>query len=686
MRTRRTHCFWIAAVLSVVVTRPLAQQGSEQAQEQGPKPGLVRCSVQQADGSPWAAAEVLFVSRAIATDPELKGAAVVRARTNDRGVARARLQKGRAWSCWAQGEGQQDDTYRTSEVLEGVRAGDVLRLKATGPAQKQYHVHLQGLDAWKQLAPFSVRVISTGPVNVHWQTVGLDEQDAFRMPRMPGPVCFVQVFGKDLYPIHQEPVPIDAGTWARARKYRIGLQDKHALQGLDPGAEAKSYVVPIPPPAMARVLVTDPAGKGLVGKGIADATLFRDPLQARAPWYRIAKTNATGHATFPIAVYRRKDGSGYALHLDLLARAKEHADTWEPKEGLEFDKAGGTPELTLVMAPGHTGRGTLLLTEGQPLEDQELILFSSVQRGNNGGQIGIGPYRFGTDKQGRFRLRGRSGNYVWRLCTQLSPRQIGRLGLTGKYPIAPLVWLASLDGKTETEVALRLDRFVPVDLQILGRDGSPDPDARIWLGEVEKGSKAPHYPLRYRPNRLGRLRILLAPGSSVLVYVRGLRGAALQEIQVPKTARRTGWPLEISLAQSRVLRGRVLDDRGTVVQDAFVRVSQTKYDKETSGWRVLSNWQTMAMLSNSSEPWAYNGRELHPNRIWRSRQWIYFAHPATQVSCNDKGEFELWLPKQQQAVTFQASRLSEGKWQKSSASNHKLDELTDDPVEIVIQD
>jgi len=202
MRTRRTHCFWIAAVLSVVVTRPLAQQGSEQAQEQGPKPGLVRCSVQQADGSPWAAAEVLFVSRAIATDPELKGAAVVRARTNDRGVARARLQKGRAWSCWAQGEGQQDDTYRTSEVLEGVRAGDVLRLKATGPAQKQYHVHLQGLDAWKQLAPFSVRVISTGPVNVHWQTVGLDEQDAFRMPRMPGPVCFVQVFGKDLYPIH----------------------------------------------------------------------------------------------------------------------------------------------------------------------------------------------------------------------------------------------------------------------------------------------------------------------------------------------------------------------------------------------------------------------------------------------------------------------------------------------------
>ncbi len=667
----------------------LAWTGAWGTGQKGPrsqKRQQTRCSVRMSDGSPWVKAEVLFVSRPIATHAELEGADIVRAMANERGVARARLLPGRTYSCWAQSrvDGSQAETleiYRTSKVWEGIRAGEVARMKSTEEQGKRFRIRVEGLGEWKEKAPFTLRVTSTGPMNVFHEVVELDDKGGLLMPVMPGPVCFLQVFGKGMYPIHQEPVPISTATWKLARQYRLLLQKTRILEGLDPGAEGPTYLIPVPPPSTARVFVKDSTGKG-----IPEAQVFSDPNQARSPWYPVARTDQAGHASFPIAAYRRKDGTRFGLHLDILARAEGYADGWGIQEGVSFDKEAGMTELTLELGEGYSYQGKLWLTKDLALTHQELILFSSVKRGKNGGQIGIGPYRFRTKADGSFRLRGRTDGYGFRLCTQLSPEQIGKLSLSGKYPIAPLVWLTSNKEKDEAATDIRLDRYAAVDIQIQGRDGSPVSDAELHVGEIKDGAQAPHYPLRYRPNRFGRLRMLLRPGSSLALYVSSSQGAALQRVDVPKLEQGAIWKESITLTESVVVRGRVLDSKGSSVRDAFVRASRMTQGGQQSAFPVLNNWRTMTTLSNSTETGAYLGRERWPNRIWRSRQWRYHAHPGTAVACNAMGEFELWMPQAYKSVSLSAVRLSKGQWLKSPITKRVIAEATNEPLQLVIQD
>ena len=642
---------------------------TQQADQPGFLRGPVRIMATRTDGEPWSAATVVLLTRPVANDGELEGEDLVRVRTDARGIARARIWPGRPYSCWAQGVEADGEggvqagvlrKYRCSQILEDVRAGDILRLKAEARLQTRYRIEIRGLDRWKAKAPFTLRVASTGPVRLFLEAVALGDDGTFDMPLMPGPMTFVQIFGKGMYPIHQEPVPIDPASWKLARAARLALEQDHDLEGIDPGPLADRYAVRVPPPAMARVEVKDSAGKGVAG-----ARLFFDPNQARAPWYPVSTTDAQGHGAFEIPAWRRKDGTAFAEHLDVLVRADEIADSWGTREGFSFAKDGSTPPMKIDCAVGYTGRGSLHLKEGLALGNQELILFSSVQRGKSGGQVGIGPYRFRTDRKGRFRLPGRARNYRYRLCTLLTPVQIRSLGFDRKYPTASLVVLANQQGSDQTPLELRMDEFIALELQLVGRDGSPDGDARLHVEQVDPGSTGPHYPLAFRPDRRGRLRILCRPGFSYLVYATGTRGARLEQIDVSKQVPGKVLQKRIAIDRGIPIRGQVVDARGQPIAKALVTLNSLGAGKCSSRFPFLTNWTVMAMLAWSTEKRLRSGIRQHPNWIWRARQWRFFSHPQSQGISNDEGRFALWLPEGYRSATVRAACWKDNRWQDS---------------------
>jgi hypothetical protein len=676
--------------LVLLLLSPPMFQGTQEPRASEIKRGQVRCTVTLPSGKPWAKATVLLLSRPVATHAEIQGADLVRVVTDERGVARAKIWPGQPYSCWAQGAiggADLDESiaasrqYRCSRVLEDIRAGDIMRLQARDQLQTQHEIQIQGLERWKAHAPFLVRVASTGPVRIFHQRVALDDGGCFRIPQMPGPGAFIQIFGKGMYPIFHEPVPLDAEGWRLARTYRRSLEKKHGLEELDPGSVSDRYVVKIPPPAWALVDVKDPNGNALAG-----AVLSFDPNQARSPWYEVGRTNKEGRGKFEIPAYRRKDGTAYAKHLDVLVQHKGVADSWAVREGVAFAADGSMTPLAIDCAVGHTGRGSLHLREGQAAADQELILFSSVQRGKNGGQVGIGPYRFRTKSDGSFELPGRAGNYHYRVCTWLTPTQIAALGFDRTFPTAPLVVLASQKGTEQAPIQLQLDQFVPVELQMLGRDGSPDENVRLYVGEVKGGGQAPHYPQSYRPNRRGRLRILCRPDHSLLVFAVGTRGARIEQIDVAAGAPPQAIRRKISLDQGLLIGGQVLDARGKTVGNAMLTLKSINAGLLTNRFGILSNWTTMAMLASSTSSGARTGRAENPNRIWRARQWRYYSHPSSQVQSDSTGKFELWLPEGYLHASITATQAVEGTWMVSKSTACQLTDGSAIDLRLVIED
>ena len=609
-----------------------ASPAQDPAEAQAPQREPCRVALRRADGSSWAGATLHFVSRVVGPHHELPFADIVQAKSDERGRAQAQLLPGRGYSVWAHGDPDHERRYLVSHVEEGVRAGDVVRVRAKAEPQRQFELEIDGLDAWRERGEVTATLLSTELAH-RWQVELPLDDERILLPPGPGPSLFVQLRSSipSAGAFWQEPVPVS--PWSLKRALEHGSKLPIPTKGDETKGE---YTIHVPPPRGFEVKVTD-----LQDQGIAGATVYRDVTQARAPWQQLAKTDAKGIATLTLPGYSKDGEEAFAHDLCLLARAAGHADNV-----LLRGSFGSGDAQSIQLADGFAPELRLRWSEEEALPRQVVLLYTSVQRGKSGGQVGASPYRFVTDDRGAATLTGRPKNYAALLALVPSPKLLARLPQREGFPTAPLIPLGSWMEKSKTPPRYLLSEFVPMDIELTRVDGRPERDAWLHIGSLRYGGNEPHYSLRLRCTRAGRLRVWMQPGTRWALATTGPEVLHAKGVTVPEIRREKSFPIE--LPETLLLSGIVRDGNGEPVPFAPIMPLSIRLRVQRDDSVTLSNWNTLFGLSRSSQRGARKSPATKgfANMPFRAAMWAWHSAGIVPLRSDVRGRFRLALPQQ----------------------------------------
>lgn len=331
------------------------------------------------------------------------------------------------------------------------------------------------------------------------------------------------------------------------------------------------------PPRMLRVQAVTTSGKP-----VPEAEILTDVAQDGF-YHRLGATNKSGFLDVFIPMWKLR-GIPDSKRIRLLAQALSHAESLRT---VELGRAENEPEAVVIpMDPGFTMQGTLMVTRDRAACNVPLMLIStwSVQ-GVDGGELK--PRLFRTDERGRFSVPGRNPrNISWLLA--IPTLEIHRALRAFDYPLPQMIIVAESSSESKGCLGkIHLDRLESLDIEVVARGGSETPSVQVAVGAsrkvvdrirsesrgpLEVGPSAPS--VEFHTNSRGRLRLLLPKVVSIRLTARigQRRQRANRQLHIPVPLSDESMPLRIRFEDLILLRGRVLDDTGEPMPEAFVTV------------------------------------------------------------------------------------------------------------------
>jgi hypothetical protein len=524
--------------------------------------------VRGADKKPFAGATVHLLHRAHpgVLDPAYEDHVVATA--DERGQFKVQLLVGMPYVVWAVGP-VVDGTYRCTEVLSDVVPGVPIVLHE-GELHYLRKLALQVDASWPRPLSFVARGV-VGE-NTLLQEVSVVDHKA-ELPVWPVGTCWIRAIDDGACVYYQS-----VQMTSTALRNSLKLPEEELRQTL-----TDTLRIDVPLRRDFAVRFVDDHNKAVAN---IDVITESRPIPI-LPRERLGTTD--------------KDG---VLHTatagpeDLAKAAAEvltdgFAETWVRDV---FKPAGEEPK-SIVLSPGISPRGRLLLGDGMVAARTPLLLHAAIRSDEST----LNPLRervLQTADDGALVLPGRVPGFAFHLTALLTPAQRATLS-PGKS--APPLWPRAIlrleqDGESDPLGDLRLDQLAAVDIQVLADDHSPPGAVQLTALAVPKknGFNWPNRPERMVTDRHGRLRFLLPRDSEIVVVAMTPRGAAMANTT---PARRR---LDLTLDPRHAVTLRLVDNEGKPLARAYVEVvvpvGQAETDDDAKVASVVRN-------STSSFPW-----------------------------------------------------------------------------------
>ena len=460
-------------------------------------------TVQRADGSPWSGARVILRSRPVAL-LELGAVDTIETATDERGRFRAGLLPWRSYTAWACGDADANGRYAATNVVQGVVARSPVQLTEGKTARWSGTLAIEGLERWKDLAPF--RFLLASKVQHEPEQGGVvGERGEIAIPKVPGDRARLELLGRGDVPIHAQELELAALPRVvqvpepSERPFAVLTQDGNPVG-------AARYVATWRGRAF-EVGRLDGEGKGVL----------RLPATCSDADYRLLSAGSAP------AILIREDGDA----------------AWSGK-----------------LVHGSRRRGRLMIRDGVPAANWPLWLNSgSYNITKKSHFVGSFDLLLHTDAQGRFATPDAVyAVTLWTVPAEADRDKLPEAWRGGVHPLLCVAHHAAQDGKDVDLGDLVLaDRLWLAELCVTHADGRPAIGAQVGFGPARGGVQ----PTDVWTDRKGQARVLLPIEDLTLVATCddawGVQGFTV-EGKGPGSL-----PLAVRLCEPRYLSGRLMD-------------------------------------------------------------------------------------------------------------------------------
>ncbi|MEZ5989261.1 MAG: hypothetical protein R3F30_09100 [Planctomycetota bacterium] len=557
------------------------------------------------DGKAWAGARVVLVHRPIPDVVVLGQPDRVEVQAADNGRFRAELLHGRSYMAWAE-QVDEDGKTRVSDVVEGVFAGETLKLEQGAAPVAPVTCKVSGLEAWAEakMPEGSYRAL-LGPQSMILDLGKTDGVTELHLPPHPFDRVVLErldAAGKVLaaMTLAKPTLPLMPTTWALPKPRRLRIEVR-GPNGPIAGAEVWAQV-------HLEHLAWD--------KSSGDLGLWRKVLERTkiSTWAPFGRSDADGLVDCQVPspggkhdLIVRADGFlEHSLELDFATAERAVPGTGpakqeqEKKEGGKDGEKQVDPEAAkklveglknlfggktaqqdgeegdadrVVLEPGGKLQGRLMLGEDKPAAGLPFVLLREGRM--KSGKHGSRQY----DVPAELHVAGQDGSFSfgylppetnYRLLTVLTPELWKALGPAyGKVPL-PAAELVVVQGSVDKDGkdlgALRLDKLVCVHATIHAARGEREASARLLLKDTREEAsvifQGPKTMVREFDPR-GEVAFLLPPGNYDTLVVHPERGVSTEPLGFkPEDSPGTLFEWEVKLDPFAAIDIVVTDGKG----------------------------------------------------------------------------------------------------------------------------
>tara|TARA_R110002094_G_scaffold113472_1_gene109608 strand:+ start:77 stop:1438 length:1362 start_codon:yes stop_codon:yes gene_type:complete len=311
------------------------------------------------------------------------------------------------------------------------------------------------------------------------------------------------------------------------------------------------------------VQVADEQGAPIVGAAVAQIPCYAPGGRyLRMVSVHLAKTDQLGRATVVLPAIHPM--TNHDVQQTLEVRSPEHASLLV---NTVYDKGKPVTEVSVTMRDGYELKGQLVDAQQQPIVGLEVLVEHPIGLQGAGNSIWLNPpLPVRTDGEGRFAVNGLGDWAGCRVMLMLKPSEARLVGFATEADrsLAPIQWIAAVD-KVVADIDLGpvcLADIPMCRLTVVGHDKVPAAEARVRL--LHEGSLQP--PIEFATDRVGRLQMAYPDANTRIgVYVPG-GGIALAVVPSAETH-----DMRLSLMETRIVTGRVVDEAGKPVAGAVVK-------------------------------------------------------------------------------------------------------------------
>lgn len=475
-------------------------------------------------------AEVVLISRPFPARVDVGELDVVRVISDATGRFRAKCLRGRAYSAWATWVDESGAQWSTS-IAEGVVPGPIVRLHEAS-LSKPVEIKIRGLAAWRELGEVTATAYSHSK-NAYGRPLAIAADGTAVLPFLPGTHWEVEVRAANgllirLAQIRRAPTEVEVSG---PREWRVQVANEQGA--------------PIGGAAVAQIPCYAPGGRHL--------RMVSVPL---------AKTDQLGRATVVLpAMHPMTNGKrSQTLEVRSPGHASRLANTAD-------DNGGPVTVVSVTMRDGYELKGQLVDAHQQPIVGIEVFVEHPIElQGADNSRWLNPPLPVRTDGDGRFAVNGLGDWSGCRVMLMLKPSEARLVGFATEADrsLAPIQWIAAVE-KVVADIDLGpvcLADIPMCRLTIVGHDKVPAAEARVRL--LHAGSLQP--PIEFATDRVGRLQMAYPDANTRIgVYVPG-GGIALAVVPSAETHE-----IRLSLMETRIVTGKVVDEAGKPVAGAVVK-------------------------------------------------------------------------------------------------------------------
>lgn len=587
---------WALAALAVAACIAAARAQAPAAAA-GLRPLLGR--VVDAADAPVAGAEV-HVVLPDETAPGNRAASHAVVTTDARGRFRAKVVPCSHHLVWAIGPAGE---ARVCSPPQWATSGQLLELRAD-VARPPCRVTVDGLDAWRDLAPFRLRLALQG-VGLPDTEVALGDDDACTLPAPPSGRVQLDVLDKDGQPLASSAY----------------------------GDLRTSAMVRVQPPQEVPLVAVDEQGQPVAGAavrfrisaGYSRTSGYTVSLPARHLWRELGETDAAGRLTARIAAskdpFESKRSNTYVFVAQKPGRKLSYSGFWQgPFHDGKQVADEDCKELRFTLSASAPRKGTLRGSAQGGLADQAALVRLGVRiedkdsRGWLHEEL-LFPVR--TDADGGFELphiHGKIDEVDVILSGGAARRRLAPAALLRRVP-QRAVSLHGIRGFRDQPFDFDLSGLCTLELQLLDATGGPANGVELLVLSEEHGrlGDCDGWTTRATTDSAGRVALLLQPGKW-FVFGRNARDMVQLSIQLKSNETR-----ELRLEPMPAMRGRVVDEDGKPVVGARMDCySSSSSGARETGPRIVANSLNWSWLDDPVTD--ENGEFVCP----------FLAHPSTR--------------------------------------------------------
>jgi hypothetical protein len=539
----------------------LSVLAAAQSQE-GPARKKVFGIVKTASGKIWVGAEVNLLARSLPDNEKVGSVDHLRVLSDQHGRFRAEIIAGRSYTAWAWSP-VEIGRYRQTGVIENVFPSVPLILEESDEPHLIQRFRITGRDAWQHLEPLEFHFISlTG--NIYHEQITAEEDGTLAMPRLPASSHFLEVRGRDAFPLHEYP---------------LHRRPAHHPQE-DPAELA------LPGPKVLGIAIRDIG----TNQGIGGARIYRS---LRSRLIEIARTEADGFVSvkLPVAAASSPSQAG-------SDDRKVGHETWimmsdAPGHGIGALRRGtpkkrrdgrawaelrkdSPPDYYCHLGPGASLKGRVEISTGVPARKMGLRMSGrSLHYEDLNHRISaIFSRVVETDAQGQFEISGLISEYIAVVDGFLSDEHILLLPESWRAGLSPsLRYMFTTESafRKEGKAVVTLSDRCPIEFRLTAPGRAPAESGKIALHTLDKSDALTPSPRYLHTDRAGRLRILAPQRQDLALILRNEVDWDIRRLSVyPKAGKPDAPSLEIEMEEMLRVSGHVVDDKGKPIAAAEI--------------------------------------------------------------------------------------------------------------------